>query len=89
MLDLTLKIKTTNVPVSLPHKSRYIETEELPKYLSVSMVGTGELSLINIGAQQPSPDHTKYPWLKLSATGTPVGWYVYVGGAWVSVPVGP
>lgn len=89
MLDLTLKIKTTNVPVSLPHKARYTEIEELPKYLSVSMVGTGELSLINIGAQQPSPDHTKYPWLKLSATGTPVGWYVYVGGAWVTVPVGP
>ena len=89
MLDLTLKIKTTNVPVNLAHKGRSLEIEELVKYLEVSMVGTAMLSLINIGAQEPSPDHTKYPWLKTSSTGAPVGWYIYVGGAWTSVPVGP
>ena len=88
-LELTLKIRTTNVPVTLAHKSRYIEIEELPKYLSVSMVGTGSLSLLNMSAQEPSPDHRKYPWLKLDATGDPVGLYVYVGGTWTSVPVGP
>jgi len=88
MLDLTLKIKTANVPVNLPHKARYVEIEELPKYVSVSMVGTGELSLLNIGSQQPSPDHTKYPWLKLDATGAPVGWYICVNGTWVPVPLG-
>jgi len=83
MLDLTLKIRTVNVPNNLAHKPRALEIEELPKYLEVSMVGTGTLSLINVGAQQPSPDHTKYPWQGIIYLATDPGApWVWTGPGW-------
>lgn len=89
MLNVTMKIRTTNVPDNLQHKPRSVEIEELPNYLEVSMVGTSQLALINIGSQTPNPDNSQYPWLKLDANGNPVGWYVYANGVWTKVPLAP
>jgi hypothetical protein len=86
MLDITLKIESMNVPDELPHKTRAQEIEELPNYLGVNMVGTSTLSLINYGSETPSADNSQYPWLKLDANGSPLGWYACVNGVWTVVP---
>lgn len=85
MLDLTMKIEAVNVPPDLQHKTRPIEIEELPKFLQVNVAGSGTKSVINFGAQAPSPEDSKYPWLKLNANGSAAGWYVMVNGVWTVV----
>jgi hypothetical protein len=89
MIDLTLKIRTANVPVNLPHKTRSLEIEELVKYLEVSMVGTGSRKFISEGAQVPNPDETGNVWFKKASNGAPVGIYSFVGGVWTPWPGSP
>lgn len=80
--NLGLRIRSTEIPTNLPHKTRKEEIQELPDYLEVVSEVAEGLALLNIGAEEPSPDRAAYPWLKLDAGGEPIGLFVYVNSIW-------
>lgn len=44
----------------------------------------GAYSTFNYGPTEPAAEDQDKPWLKTAADGSPVGWKIYYGGAWVN-----
>lgn len=53
----------------------------LNSLVSADVTATGSTSFYNFGDTTPSAENQIYPWLK-TQLGYPVGWFVYVDGAW-------
>lgn len=51
-----------------------------------SIEGAEDLSGVIIQETAPDPADSGKPWLKISGTGVPLGWYAFASGAWTPLP---
>jgi hypothetical protein len=90
--DIQLRLRAQTVPDGkrIPATLQGI-VNAVTQYVRVAAQGL--FRTIIVGQAEPSPVYVGYPWLKVDATGAPIGIYAYAQSGWsplsIPVPSGP